>query len=305
MIAQETWVMLKPLKQQGVSIRAIARQLGRDRNTVRRALRRDGRPQYTRTTPRASKVAPYKPSRERRLAACPELTAVRRYQEIQAQSYAGRGSIRRAFRRPLRQEPRRWGQLTVRFETAPGEQGQGDWGHVGTIPHHGPRGPRYGFVMVLGYSRALFVHFTTTPRLQTFLRCHLLAFEAFGGDPRALLYDNAKTVVRARLALRAEAPSPAPPWPPHFWDFAGYSGFPPRRCRPYRARPTGKVERLIRSVRESFFIGGHFGDLDDLNRQAARWGATVANARGHATTGESPAVRLAREPLRSLRGRPP
>jgi transposase len=305
MIAQETWVMIKHLKQQGLSIRAIARQLSLDRNTVRRALRRDGLPKYTRTTPRASKLDPYKPYLEHRLAECPELTAVRLYQEIQAQGYPGRSSILRDFLRPLRQDHRRWGQLTVRFETAPGEQGQIDWGHFGTILHQGQRCPLYGFVMVLGYSRALFLHFTTSQRLETFLRCHLLAFEAFGGYPRELLYDNAKTVVLARPDLGTDTSHLAPHWHPTFLDFAGYYGFAPRLCRPYRARTKGKVERMIRYVRESFFVGCDFVDLDDLNRQAAVWCTTVANVRVHATTGEIPAVRLAREPLLPLTGRPP
>jgi transposase len=304
MILQETWVMIKHLQQQGVSIRAIARQLGIDRNTVRRALRREGLPRYIRTTPRASKLDPFKPYLERRLVECPELTAVRLFQEIQAQGYPGRCSILRAFLRPLRQEHRRLGQLTVRFETAPGEQGQIDWGHFGTILHHGQRCPLYGFVMVLGYSRALFVHFTTTQRLETFLRCHLQAFEAFGGYPRELLYDNAKTVVLARPDLRADAAGQGPHWHPTFLDFAGYYGFTPRLCRPYRARTKGKVERMIRYVRESFFAGCQFVDLTDLNRQAALWCATVANTRVHATTGEVPAVRLVREPLLPLTGRP-
>jgi transposase len=305
MIMQETWVMIKHLQQQGVPIRAIARQLGIDRNTVRRALRRQGLPKYTRTSLRASKLDPFKPYLERRLMECPELSAVRLCQEIQAQGYAGRCSILRDFLRPLRQERRRLGQLTVRFETVPGEQGQVDWGHFGTILHQGQRCPLYGFVMVLGYSRALFVQFTTTQRLETFLRCHLQAFEAFGGYPHELLYDNAKTVVLARPDLRAEAPSQAPHWHPQFLDFAGYYGFTPRLCRPYRARTKGKVERLIRYVREGFFAGCQFVDLDDLNRQVAVWCATVANARVHATTGEVPAIRLAREPLLPLTGRPP
>jgi transposase len=304
MIMQETWVMIKHLKQQGLSIRAIARQLDIDRNTVRRALRREGLPHYTRTTRRASKLDPYKPYLQRRLDECPELTAVRLYQEIQAQGYPGRCSILRAFVRPLRQEHRRLGQLTVRFETAPGEQGQVDWGHFGRIAHQGRWYPLYGFVMVLGYSRMLFVHFTTTQRLETFLRCHLRAFEAFGGSPRELLYDNAKTVVLARPDLRAEAAGQAPHWHPKFLDFAGYYGFTPRLCRPYRARTKGKVERMIRYVRESFFTGCHVADLEDLNRQAALWCETVANARVHATTGEVPAVRWRREALLPLSGRP-
>jgi transposase len=77
MIMQETWVMIKHLKQQGMPIRAIARQLGIDRNTLRRALRRKGLPKYTRTSRRASKLDPFKPYLERRLVECPELTAVR------------------------------------------------------------------------------------------------------------------------------------------------------------------------------------------------------------------------------------
>jgi transposase len=305
MIMQETWVMIKHLQQQGVPIRAIARQLGIDRNTVRRALRREGLPKYTRTSRRASKLDPFKPYLERRLLECPGLTAVRLCQEIQAQGYAGRCSILRDFLRPLRQEHRRLGQLTVRFETAPGEQGQVDWGHFGTILHQGQRCSLYGFVMVLGYSRALFVHFTITQRLETFLGCHLRAFEAFGGYPRELLYDNVKTVVLARPDLQADAAGQTPRWHPTFLDFAGYYGFTPRLCRPYRARTKGKVERMIRYVRESFFVGRQFVDLADLNRQAALWCATVANARVHATTGEVPALRLAREPLLPLTGRPP
>jgi hypothetical protein len=130
---QATGGRITHLQQHGVSIRAMAWQLGIDRHTVRRALRREGLPSYSRTIPRASTLAPFKSSRDRRLVECPELTAVRLLQEIQAQGYAGRCAILRAFLRPRRQEHRRLGQLTVRFETAPGEQGQIDGGHFGTI----------------------------------------------------------------------------------------------------------------------------------------------------------------------------
>jgi transposase len=136
-----TWVMLEHLKPQGWSIRAIARPLGIDRHAVRRALRREGLPPDTRTTRRAAKSAPDTPSLQRRLDACPELTAVRLYQEIQAQGSPGRCSIPRALVRPLRQEHRRLGQRTVRFEPAPGGQGQVAWGHCGRIAHQGRWAP--------------------------------------------------------------------------------------------------------------------------------------------------------------------
>ena len=121
---QETWVMIKHLKQQGLSIRAIARPLDIDRNAMRRALRREGLPKYTRTTLRASKLDPYKPYLERRLGECPELTGVRLYREIQAQGYPGRYSILRDFVRPLRQEHRRLGQRPSGLRRPPASRGR-------------------------------------------------------------------------------------------------------------------------------------------------------------------------------------
>jgi len=304
MIDQEEWVMIRSLAQQGLGIRAIARHLGIDRNTVRRALRREGVPQYKRRAPRASKLDPFKEYLRQRLQACPELSATRLWQEISVQGYQGRFSILRDFVRPLRQEHRRVGKLTVRFETLPGQQGQVDWGHFGTIWHHGRPQQLYGFVMVLGYSRALFVCFTVSQRLEALLQCHQRAFDAFGGYPREVVYDNVKTVVLARPDLAVEPMTDSPQWNTKFLDFAGYYGFTPRLCRPYRARTKGKVERMIGYVRSGFFLGRTFTDLADLNQQAAVWCATVANARVHRTTGEVPAHRLAREPLLPLHLRP-
>jgi len=89
--------------------------------------------------------------------------------------------------------------------------------------------------MALSWSwatRGPFVQFTATQRLETFLRCHVRAFEAFGGYPRELLNDNAKPIVLARLDVRADAVSAAPCWHPKFLEFAGYYGFTPRLCRP-------------------------------------------------------------------------
>jgi transposase len=48
-------------------------------------------------------------------------------------------------------------------------------------------------------------------------------------------------------------------------DFARHYSFLPKACRPYRAKTKGKVERPFRYVREDFFLGGQFRDLEDLN----------------------------------------
>ena len=97
--------------------------------------------------------------------------------------------------------------------------------------------------MVLGYSLALFVHFTTTQRVETFLHCHLRAFEAFGGYPRELLYDNTKTVVLARPDLRADAAGHAPTGTPSFWTSPAMRGLLHGGADPTGRAAKGRLNR--------------------------------------------------------------
>lgn len=89
-------------------------------------------------------------------------------------------------------------------------------------------------------------------------------------------------------------------WNERYLDFATYSGFMPRACRPYRAQTKGKVERGIGYIRQNFWCGLHFTDLDDLNQQAQQWVNEIANPRVHGTTGEIPFERLTHENLQAL-----
>jgi transposase len=86
-------------------------------------------------------------------------------------------------------------------------------------------------------------------------------------------------------------------------DFARHYGFLPKACRPYRPKTKGKVERPFRYVREDFFLGGQFRDLEDLNAQLHHWLDTVANVRVHATTRRVVAEHFAEEHP-SLQGLP-
>ncbi len=147
--------------------------------------------------------------------------------------------------------------------------------------------------MVLGFSRTLYAEAVWRADLESFLACHARAFAYFGGMPEEVLYDNAKVVVLERLA---EGPS----YNPGLLDFAGRYGFAPRLCRPYRAQTKGKVERSIGYLKDRFFVGRVFTDLEDLNCQLLGWLDAVANRREHATTGERPAERLLREGLSPL-----
>jgi transposase len=286
----EEWVDIVALHRQGFPIKAIARKLGISRNAVRRALRRDGPPVRAAQKRPPSKLEPFKDYLLSRLAEFPELSTVVLFEEIQAQGYAGGLTILRNFTRPYRVRRR---EPVVRFETPPGRQAQVDWAHLGTHVLDGILTPLYLFVMVLGFSRALYAEVVTSTDVGTFLRLHVHAFESFGGIPEEILYDNQKQVVLARTA-------DGPRFHPEFLSFCGQFGFGPRLCRPYRARTKGKVERAIGYVKDRFFCGRTFTDLADMNHQLAHWLSEVANQREHATTGEAPSLRLLREGLRPL-----
>jgi hypothetical protein len=126
--------------------------------------------------------------------------------------------------------------------------------------------------MVLGWSRAVFACFTLDQSLESFVRCHILAFEWLGGVPRALLYDNLKTAVLERQGDLIR-------FHPRLLELAGHYHFATKPCAPYRGNEKGKVERAIRYLRYSFFDARSFSSVDDLNAQLATWIETVAHTR--------------------------
>jgi transposase len=298
MITLEDWVDIKSLKRGGRSIREIARETGLSRNTVRRHLRGEDTPHYSARAKKPSLLDPYKDYLKCRLEKLPELPAPVLLREIRARGYTGQITRLKDFVRPLRSERRRLEELTVRFETEPGEQAQIDWGEFGRLPDGRKL---YALGVVLGFSRALFVHFTTRMVLQELLHGLVLAFEYFGGLPRKLLFDNPKTVVLVRGATVRESTLH-----PRFLDFLGHYALELQLCEPRRPRTKGKVERPMRYIATSLVLPGfeHWTSPEDANREARNWLESVANVRLHGTTRERPCERLLREqltPLRSVR----
>lgn len=294
MLVVEDRFMIQELHRKGVSISEIARQTGHDRKTIRRILTEPLVPARPSRPPRARKIDPYVPYLEQRVADG-VLNARKLFHELQGRGYPGQETQVRLFVTRFRQA--RPAAATVRFETEPGEQAQIDWGHFGQIEHQGRQRRLYAFVMTLGWSRAIYLEFTVSLEAVWFLRCHLHAFRYLGGIPRQVLHDNLKTAVLERRGGRIH-------WHPQYLDFAGYYGFSPRACQPYRAQTKGKVERSIQYVRGNFWVGLHFTDLADLNQQARVWCDTVANVRVHATTSAVPFERLPREGLLPLGDQP-
>lgn len=290
MLSWEEWMEARSLLAQGCSIREVARLTGYSRNTVAK-LGEHGPPGPIRRR-RASQLDPHKEYLRRRYAECP-LSAVRLLAEIQPMGYRGSLSVLRRFVATLK--PARVPAATVRFETPPGHQAQMDWGYCGTFTDPQGQGVRlYLFAMVLGFSRALYVEFTTSMDTATLLQCHQRAFAYFGGCPRELLYDNLKQV---RLLA-----GPQGKWNPLFADFAAHYGFRPRVCRVRRPQTKGKVERAIGYVKDSFLKGRSFADLATLNAQAHAWLEHTAQQRVHGTTGRRPAELLREEGLLPLPG---
>lgn len=285
MLTHDQWTTIHVLKKQGWGIRPLARELGLARNTIRLALAKSP---WTpgRRSQRQTVLTPFAASLAEK-AATVGYNAQRIYQDLVEQGYTGSyQQVKRAIR-PLRDEATRtW---TVRFDTAPGHQGQVDWGS--TLVWLGEKRVRvHVFLMVLGYSRLLTGTFTLDETQPTFLACHEQAFAELGGMPTHLLYDNPKTVV-----LRRDAEGRVLEWNPVLKDFLSYWGVEPKACQPYRAQTKGKVEAGIKYVKRNFLPGRRFTSLADLNAQFTQWRATVANRRIHGTTHEPPVARVQEE----------
>lgn len=248
----------------------IATTLGVHHHTVRRAIELDTRP--ARRAGRASTLDPFLPFIRDILAQYPRLRATRLHEMLRQRGYPGSArQVRRAVR-PLR--PAVEARAYRRVVTLIGEQAQVDWGTFGTIPIG--RGVRTvsGFVMVLGYSRALWALFTLDQTLESFLRGHVAAFEAFGGSARTLVYDNLRSAVLDRRGAAIQ-------FHPRLLELAGHYHFAPQPCTPGRGNEKGKVERQIQYLGHAFFVARAFRDVDDLNGQFHRWRDEVAHARPH------------------------
>lgn len=296
-IKWEIRVLLRHLLDQGLSKAAIARQVGVNRRTIGRwiaegKLDRDARtgevPQPLRQS-RPPKLEPFKPIIRARLERYPELTAVRLFDELKAAGYSGGISQLKAYVAQVRPKPAP--EPLVRFETEPGHQAQVDFAEF-TFPW----GKRYALLLVLGYSRLLWLRFYPKQDMRTLFEGLEEAFAFFGGVPREILFDQMASVITrdlrsqgGRLVENAE-----------FLRFAAHCGFRVRACRPYRAKTKGKVERPIRYVRESFVYARDFVSDEDLNAQAGLWLRGVANVRAHRTTKEKPLERFARDEHQAL-----
>jgi len=291
-LAVEQWEAIRQRRAAGETVSGIARELGIDRKTVRRCLDQECWQPYQRK-PTMSKLI--EPHREWLMARAPEVRYSARilWQELRGQyGFKGSYEIVKLAVRPLRVAACVAGLTQRRFETAPGEQAQVDWGQA-MVRLGDVRSPVHIFVMTLGYSRRGYAEGFCDERMASLLAAHEHAFAHFGGCCEMLLYDRMRTVILGdeidnRGHRRAR-------FNPTFAAFAEHWGFTPTLCRPYRARTKGKVESGVKYVKRNFLPGRMFQNLEDFNAQLAAWQAEVADVREHGTTHQRPIERFAEE----------
>lgn len=280
-------------RQKGMSYAEISRKYHIDPRTAKKYAESDTRPVYSLTDPKPSKLDPYKEQIMIWLEEAP-YSALRILEKIQEQGFDGCYSIVKHFVRGKKEQLDE--KATVRFETMPGLQGQVDWAffedHL--VLENGKQKKLYCFLMILGYSRMRYIEFVTDMSTNTLIRCHQNAFRYFHGYPEEILYDNMKQVVVKRLLKQEDSTMNR-----QFEDFAGFYGFKPVLCRPYRGQTKGKEERTVAFVRDNFMVGIKYNSLDDLNGQAIAW-CNKVNGKVHATTGDIPFERLKKEGLNPL-----
>ena len=247
-------------------IGTIARQFSIHHSTVRRVLAQAGIPTAA-IVPKKSILDPFLPWIMETLGKYPTLTASRLYAMARERGYPGGEDHFRHLMAYHRPRPPL--EAYLRLRTLPGEQAQVDWAHFGSITIGQAKRTLMAFVMVLSFSRKIFLQFYLDARMSNFLRGHEAAFQTFGGVPRVMLYDNLKSAVLEREgdAIRFH---------PTLLAFSAHYRFEPRPVAIARGNEKGRVERAIRYVRDNFFPARIWKTIDDLNAQAQYWADTQA-----------------------------
>ncbi|MBW2072942.1 MAG: IS21 family transposase [Deltaproteobacteria bacterium] len=291
MIDRRTIFEIHRLADQGLSIRKIAKALKLCRKTVTKYLREPNpkRP----AVKRASKLDPFKDEVERMLQIDPSASAVVIGQRLAQKGYQGSISLLRGYLRTIRGSFKKK-EPFIRFESAPGEQCQIDWGHFGSLAYGNTKRKLYCLAVVECHSRMLYLEFTHSQKQQTLHRCLLNAFRFFQGTPKELVHDNMLSAVIERqgaLVRFNEA----------FLEFLRPFKIVPRACNVGKPHEKGKVEKgAIHYIRYNFWPLRTFKNLKDIQAQANHWRDQVANQRIHATTGERPSERFKPEAMTAL-----
>ncbi len=272
-ITREVFMDIKAMNRNGLSIRRIAKITGLHRKTVKRHLEGGSLPVYHKTKRKESILDPYRPMIDAYLEE-DDYQASWIFEKLTRMGYTGGLTTVRNAVRAIKGEKTRIAY--IRFETEPAFQAQVDWGDFQILEPDGTTHTVFAFVMVLGYSRAMYVEFVEERTLEAFMDCHIHAFDYLGGVPKEILYDCMKQVIIGRQSGR-------PVFNIEFSRFSNHYEFHPRLCPPYAPWVKGKVERPIHYLRERFWRGYSYISCEKANEEVLAWVSEVANRRIHGT----------------------
>ena len=285
MIDYETFLKIKTYHDQhGLKPSQIADQLQLDPRTVEKWIAKTG------FTPRAakrrnSKLDPFKSDIVRMLEQHP-YSAMQIYQRVGQQGFDGGYTIVKDYVRIVR--PRKTKPF-LKLSFAAGECAQVDWGSFGTVTVGSTQRRLSFFVMVLCYSRMMFVQFTVSQTMEHFLAGHQNAFEYFGAVPEKIMVDNLKSAVLHRFVGKD------PVLNPKYLDFSNHYGFKIVPCGKGKGNEKGRVENGVGYVKKNFLNGLEIVDFSHLSPAAGHWLDNIANVRTHGETGQRPVDMFAKE----------
>jgi transposase len=297
MVEQEVVRQMRVLAEAGWGAKRIAREVGVARNTVRRYLRSRGeaerqeRPEARRLTQAEQKRAEelWEGQAEGNAVVVQALLAE---QGVEASVR----TVQRAVR-DRRQQVHAAAVATVRFETAPGQQMQVDFGEK-KVSIGGHLVKVFLLVAVLSFSRRLFVRAFLAERGDDWREGIAAAFVHFGGVPLQVLVDNARPLV-----VEHDTQAGTVRFHPAWVEFCRDWDVTPKACRPYRARTKGKTESGVKYVKRNALAGRQFVSFAQLESHLAQW-VREADERVHGTTHERPLERFEREEKATLRPLP-
>lgn len=277
MLGVEMHTTIETLFKKGYNKTQIAEMLKIDRKTVRNVLKKLETKGFVERKPMASILDPYKEYIN--IQVTKDLGAMRIFQDLQKEfNYTGSyDTVKKYVGKIKKTTPIPYMVL----ETLPGEEAQVDFGYIGTLKVNGKHKKAWVFVMVLSYSRYMYIEIVLNQSVKTFIECHKNAFRYFGGVPETVKIDNLKAAI-------LEADFYEPTVQKNYAAFAAHYGFWAQPCRVRTPTDKGKVESNVNYVKDNCFKNRDFQSIDEAVNFAREWLNTIANVRKHGTTKKVP-----------------
>ena len=275
---------------QGKTIKAISRELGLSRNTVRKVLR-SGETSfaYEREVQPRPKLGPWAEELERRLVANDRLSRrerlglIRVFEDLRGLGYqGGYDAVRRYDQARRRRQGTGSSDAFVPLTFAPGEAYQFDWSHE-IVVLGGATTEIKVAQMRLCHSRMLFLRAYPRETQEMVFDAHDKAFAFFRGTCRRGIYDNMTTAVDAVFIGRERA------FNRRFLQMCSHYLVEPTACTPASGWEKGQVENQVNVVRERFFKPRlRFATLAELNAWLLDRCVSYARAHPHPERRDTP-----------------